>query len=82
MAVNTFKWSRFNQERFRSMKLRPALRMISAISSDGRFIYSSSCARKAANFSWSRGLAVAFIRAFERCRYSVVSSRSRWPSSS
>ena len=33
MAGNTFKWSRFNQERFRSMKFRPALRTISAISS-------------------------------------------------
>ena len=42
MAVNTFKWSRFNHERLRSMKFRPALRTISAISRDGRFIYSSS----------------------------------------
>ena len=39
MAVNTFKWSRFSQERLRSMKARPALRTRSATSRGGGGTY-------------------------------------------
>jgi hypothetical protein len=63
--------------RLRSMNAFPAARTRSATSSGGRLTY-WSCGDSSFSFSESRGLAVAFRRRCERCRYFLCAA-AHWP---